>query len=64
MLSGGGTMQPENEDMGGIVNNMTSFIFDPLQLVNKEYYETETQALETYVKGFPNLQEEETCYYS
>ena len=58
VLSGGGTMQPENERIGGIVNNMTSFIFDPLQLVDKEYYETETQALETYVKGFPNLQEE------
>lgn len=52
-LSGGGTIQPENERKGGIVNNMFSLIVDPARLVDSIWLAHEVDSLIAYVKDTP-----------
>lgn len=53
ILSGGGTIQPEHERDGSIVNNMTAFVIDPKALCNPEWMAHEIAALNDYVKSSP-----------
>lgn len=49
-LTGGGTNQPETPRMGGIVNNMLTFLVDPLRLVDHRWLEAEIDSLVRYMK--------------
>ncbi|MFP1741914.1 malate/lactate/ureidoglycolate dehydrogenase [Lonsdalea quercina] len=51
ILSGGGTIQPENERAGAIVNNMTTIVIDPAQLVGMEWLRREYDAMLDYVRS-------------
>lgn len=51
VLTGGGTMQPENPRPGGIVNNMLSVIIDPGRLVDQTWLNSELDAVIAYVKS-------------
>lgn len=51
IMTGGGTMQPENPRPGGIVNNMLSVIIDPRRLVDSAWLEAELDATIAYVKS-------------
>lgn len=51
ILTGGGTMQPENPRPGGIVNNMLSVIIDPARLVDQTWLNAELDATIEYVKS-------------
>lgn len=51
ILTGGGTMQPENPRPGGIVNNMLSVIIDPGRLVDQTWLNAELDAVIAYVKS-------------
>lgn len=51
VLTGGGTMQPENPRPGGIVNNMLSVIIDPGRLVDQTWLNAELDAVIGYVKS-------------
>jgi uncharacterized oxidoreductase len=51
ILTGGGTMQPENPRTGGIVNNMLSVIIDPRRLVDEEWLAAELDAVIEFVKS-------------
>lgn len=51
ILTGGGTMQPENPRPGGIVNNMLSVIIDPDRLVDQGWLSAELDAVIAYVKS-------------
>ncbi|MDD5287343.1 MAG: malate/lactate/ureidoglycolate dehydrogenase [Desulfuromonadaceae bacterium] len=53
VLTGGGTIQPENKRLGGIVNNMFTFVFDPCRLVEHEWMQHEMDAFISHVKGSP-----------
>ncbi len=53
VLTGGGTIQPENPQMGGIVNHMSTILIDPQRLVDYQWMEQEISALVKYVKGAP-----------
>ena len=50
-LSGGGTIQPGNERLGGIVNNMLTVVIDPAALVDMSWLEAEIDATVDYVKS-------------
>lgn len=50
LLTGGGTMQPENPRPGGIVNNMLTIIIDPARLVDQAWLDAELDAVIAYVK--------------
>ena len=50
VLTGGGTMQPENPRPGGIVNNMLTVIIDPARLVDQAWLNAELDAVIAYVK--------------
>ena len=50
---GGGTIQPGNPRLGGIVNNMLSVVFDPGRLVDRAWMQAEIDALLDYVKSAP-----------
>ena len=52
-LSGGGTIQPGNEHLGGIVNNMFTLVLDPERLVDGGWLRDEFDALIRYVKDTP-----------
>lgn len=51
ILTGGGTMQPQNPRPGGIVNNMLSVIIDPARLVDQTWLNGELDAVIAYVKS-------------
>ena len=51
ILTGGGTMQPENPRPGGIVNNMLTVIFDPARLVDQTWLDAELDAVIAFVKN-------------
>lgn len=53
VLTGGGTIQPENPQMGGIVNHMATILIDPQRLVDHQWMEQEITALIKYVKSAP-----------
>ena len=50
VLTGGGTIQPEHPRMGGIVNNMLTFVVDPGRLVDHAWMQAEIDAVTRYVK--------------
>ncbi|NCF81879.1 MAG: malate/lactate/ureidoglycolate dehydrogenase [Proteobacteria bacterium] len=51
ILTGGGTMQPQNPRPGGIVNNMLSVIIDPARLVDQTWLNAELDAVIAFVKS-------------
>ena len=51
ILTGGGTMQPDNPRPGGIANNMLSIIIDPTRLVDSAWLASELDATIAYVKS-------------
>jgi uncharacterized oxidoreductase len=51
VLTGGGTMQPENPRSGGIVNNMLTVIIDPVRLVDQAWLNAELDAVVAYMKS-------------
>ena len=51
VLTGGGTMQPENPRLGGIVNNMLTVIIDPARLVEPAWLNAELDAVVAFVKA-------------
>jgi uncharacterized oxidoreductase len=53
VLSGGGTIQPENPRLGGIVNNMLTFVVDPGRLVDHDWMQREIDELIRYIKESP-----------
>ncbi len=50
-LSGGGTLQPGNERLGGIINTMTVFVVDPAQLGDAGWIAGEVDAMVAYAKS-------------
>lgn len=53
VLTGGGTIQPENPRLGGIVNNMFTFLVDPGRLVEHDWMQREIDAVTRFVKASP-----------
>jgi uncharacterized oxidoreductase len=53
VLTGGGTIQPENPRLGSIVNNMLTFVVDPRCLVDHAWMQAEIDAVVSYVKESP-----------
>jgi uncharacterized oxidoreductase len=53
VLTGGGTIQPENPRRGSIVNNMLTFVVDPGRLVDHAWMQSEIDAVTRYVKASP-----------
>lgn len=53
VLTGGGTIQPDNPRLGSIVNNMLTFVVDPRRLVDHAWMQTEIDAVVRYVKESP-----------
>jgi uncharacterized oxidoreductase len=53
MLTGGGTLQPENQTSDTATNNMLAVILDPLRFVDRAYMFHEIDAMTAYVKGSP-----------
>lgn len=51
ILTGGGTMQPENPRLGGILNHMLTVIIDPDRLVDRGWFSAELDAAIAYVKS-------------
>lgn len=50
-LTGGGTIQPENSRGKGIVNNMLTILVDPEQMVDRDWFAAEVDAIVSYVKS-------------
>ncbi|MEQ9911999.1 malate/lactate/ureidoglycolate dehydrogenase [Pectobacterium polaris] len=50
LLSGGGTIQPENTRQGAIVNNMTTIVIDPASMVSMAWLQKEYDAMLDYVR--------------
>ncbi len=57
-LSGGGTIQPDNPRLGGIVNNMFSVLVDPLRLAGLDWLQREIDGFVSYVKASPPVDRE------
>jgi len=53
LLSGGGTLQPANEQRGSIVNNMFAVLIDPLRFGDGLWMAREFDAMTDYVKATP-----------
>lgn len=53
VLTGGGTIQPHNPQLGGIVNHMATILVDPQRLVDHQWMAAEVAALVEYVKSAP-----------
>ncbi|ATA24164.1 lactate dehydrogenase [Brenneria goodwinii] len=51
LLSGGGTIQPENPRHGAIVNNMTTIVIDPANMVSLAWLQKEYDAMLDYVRS-------------
>jgi uncharacterized oxidoreductase len=52
-LSGGGTIQPHNPRLGGIVNNMFAVLVDPARLAGTDWLRREIDGFVAYVKASP-----------
>jgi uncharacterized oxidoreductase len=52
-MSGGGTIQPDNSRLGGIVNNMFSILVDPMRLAGIDWLAREIDGFVAYVKASP-----------
>jgi len=50
-LSGGGTLQPGNKRLDGIINTMTMVLIDPARLGDAEWIKAEVDAMSDYVTG-------------
>lgn len=50
-LSGGGTLQPGNERLDGIINTMTMIVLDPARLGDADWIKAEVDAMADYVTG-------------
>ena len=59
VLSGGGTIAPENTRHGAIVNNMLTVVIDPGRLVDLSWMAREIDAIVAYSKGSPPLDTDE-----
>ena len=53
VLGGGGTLQPGNPQLGGIINNMVAFVIDPDRLVERSWLNHEIAEMVKYVKASP-----------
>ncbi len=53
VLTGGGTIQPENPRLGSIINNMFTFVVDPGRLVDHDWMQREIDAVTRFVKASP-----------
>jgi uncharacterized oxidoreductase len=53
VLTGGGTIQPENRRMGSIINNMLTFVVDPGRLVEHDWMQHEINAVIRHIKDSP-----------
>jgi uncharacterized oxidoreductase len=53
VLTGGGTIQPENQRLGSIVNNMLVFVVDPGRLVEHDWMQHEINAVLHHIKDSP-----------
>ncbi|MDH3739864.1 MAG: Ldh family oxidoreductase, partial [Alphaproteobacteria bacterium] len=52
-LSGGGTLQPGNERLDGIINTMTAIVLDPARLGDVGWIRAEVDAMADYAKASP-----------
>jgi uncharacterized oxidoreductase len=52
-LSGGGTLQPANERLDGVINTMTAIVLDPARLGDVDWISSEVDAMAAYAKGSP-----------
>jgi uncharacterized oxidoreductase len=53
MLSGGGTIQPENTRYNSIINNMFTLLIDPAKLVDLPWMHDEIEAIVSHSKASP-----------
>ena len=53
ILSGGGTIQPENKRHGSIINNMFTLIINPEKLVDIPWMQHEIEEMTTFYKKSP-----------
>lgn len=53
ILTGGGTIQPENPRQEAIINHMLAVLIDPTRLVERSWLETELDALIRFTKASP-----------
>ena len=53
VITGGGTIHPENPRQSSIINNMLAFVVDPARLVDIAWLQSEIDALIAYVKSSP-----------
>lgn len=53
LLSGGGTMQPGNDHLGALCNNMTTFVVDPSKLAPRAWLGEEYDAMIEYIRSSP-----------
>ncbi len=51
VLTGGGSIQPGNNRLGGIINNMMTIVIDPQAMTSQNYVHNEIDALLDYVKS-------------
>ena len=59
LMSGGNTIHPNNERLGGVINNMMSIIINPESLVENPSLYKELEELITYVKSSPSTKNNE-----
>jgi uncharacterized oxidoreductase len=52
-LSGGPTIQPANDRLGGIINNMLAVLIDPARLAGVDWFRRELDGFVEYVKASP-----------
>ena len=53
MLTGGGTLQPENQNSDTTTNNMLTILMDPNRFVQSSYMKHEVDAMIAYAKASP-----------
>ena len=53
VLSGGGTIQPDNIRLDGIINTMTVILIDPARLGSLDWIKNEIDAMVNYATGSP-----------
>ena len=58
LLSGGKTIQPGHDRLGGVVNNMMSILIDPKYLVEDSALNNELESLIDYIKSSPNASDD------
>ena len=52
-LSGGPTIQPGNQQLGGVINNMFTILVDPARLAGIDWFRRELDGFIDYVKASP-----------